>query len=462
MNRLPLRVRLVAGFVVAMLVLLTAAGAFVYWRVQYALDRDLDGELAQASAAIGPLVRPDGTVRSVRAADATATGWQVLDGRGSVLDSGGPAPEASVVADTDLDGTRTRPVTKDVGNLLPVSPQPYRVRVTALGDGHYLLVAVRRDHRDEALRELLLQLTLAGLASLAVAALVGDLLARAALRPVERYRRRAAEIAGGADGLRLDVPAGREDEITRLGHTLNDMLAALERSLDHERRFVNDASHELRTPLTLLRSRIQLTRRRARTVEEHEAVLDELAVDVTRLAELAEQLLALGATTVPGGTSDLGRVVAGVVERRRLARPVEAGDLATELAAPSAYVAVDAPALERIVTNLVDNAFTHGRPPIVVRTSSGDGRGLVQVEDAGPGMPADLLRGATGRFTRSPHARAAPGVGLGLSLVEQLVVAAGGELRLCHGGSHASHGLAGGPPCQHGPGMTVTVLIPLA
>ncbi|MFL6150745.1 MAG: hypothetical protein ACJ72B_00030, partial [Ornithinibacter sp.] len=58
MSRLPLRVRLVAGFVVAMLVLLTAAGAFVYWRVEYALDRGLDTELDQATAVITPLVGP--------------------------------------------------------------------------------------------------------------------------------------------------------------------------------------------------------------------------------------------------------------------------------------------------------------------------------------------------------------------------------------------------------------------
>ena len=82
--------------------------------------------------------------------------------------------------------------------------------------------------------------------------------------------------------------------VTRLGHTLNDMLAVLEEAVERERHFVNDASHELRTPLTLLKSRIQLARRRARSVEEHERILDELSIDVGRLAALAEDLLALG------------------------------------------------------------------------------------------------------------------------------------------------------------------------
>ena len=213
-------------------------------------------------------------------------------------------------------------LTKDLGRLLPGSGDPYRIHVTAVATDRYLLVAVGRNHRDEALRELLLQLSLAGLAALTLAALVGDLLARAALRPVERYRRRAEEISAGANGLRLDVPPGRDDEVTRLGHTLNDMLAAQEHSLEHERRFVNDASHELRTPLTLLQSRLQLARRRRRSVEEHEQVLDELTVDVARLADLADQLLTLG-THQPDRTaaSDLALTVAAVVERWRTGRP---------------------------------------------------------------------------------------------------------------------------------------------
>ena len=92
MSRLPLRVRLVAGFVVAMLVLLTAAGAFVYWRVEYALDRGLDTELDQATAVITPLIGASGSVTAADAADATGAGWQVLDENGDVLDSGGPVP----------------------------------------------------------------------------------------------------------------------------------------------------------------------------------------------------------------------------------------------------------------------------------------------------------------------------------------------------------------------------------
>jgi signal transduction histidine kinase len=460
-----------------MLVLLTVAGGFVYWRVQYALDRGLDTELASARSVITPLVGPDGSVSSPEAADATGTGWQVLDSKGRLLDSGGPAPDRALVPASGLpaDGTRTL----DVGSILPADgATPFRVEVAALqgggegGDGEgggesaYLLGGVRRDHRDEALRELLLQMALAGLGALVVASLVGDQLARLALRPVERYRRRAAEIATGSSHLRLDVPADRDDEVTRLGHTLNEMLAALQESLDRERQFVGDASHELRTPLTLLRSRIQLTRRRGRTVAEHEAALDELAVDVDRLADLAEQLLELdresASTDFSTERTDLAGVALREVARWHAAHPDRAADVVLDASTGPVSVPFDGHVHARIVTNLLGNALVHGAPPVRVSVRRDSGYAVLSVTDHGPGMPPDLLDRATRRFTRAPEARSRPGSGLGLALVEHLVTRAGGEVRLCHDDHHASTGVPADAPCLHDGRMTATVLIPLA
>lgn len=469
MSRLPLRVRLVAGFSLAMLVLLTAAGAFVYWRVEYALDRGLDAELTQATAVITPLVRPDGTVTSPEAANATGTGWQVLAHEGQVLDAGGPAPQTSLVSEAQLDRASTGTHTVDVGTFLPASDEPYRVRISTLPDqpsgspADYLLVGVRRDHRDEALRELLLQLSLAGLGALVIASVVGDLLARAALTPVERYRRRAAEIAAGAPDLRLEVPPRRNDEVTRLGHTLNEMLAALEESLDRERRFVNDASHELRTPLTLVKSRIQLARRRRRSVGEHERILEELSLDVTRLVDLSEQLLAMNEPP-PTTTAvcDAAEVVRTIVRRWTAAQPDRSRDVTVELPRGPAPTKMSTHALDRIVTNLVGNALTHGSPPVRIRVRTDGEHTVLRVSDAGHGMPPELLNQATRRFSRAAEARSRPGAGLGLAIVEQLVATAGGELRLCYAGRHRALGTSTDVACDHDAAMTVTVILPAA
>ena len=79
-----------------------------------------------------------------------------------------------------------------------------------------------------------------------------------------------------------------------------------------------------------------------------------------------------------------------------------------------------------------------------------------------PNLGPEVLARATRRFSRAPEARARPGAGLGLALVEHLVVRAGGELRLCHAGRHTSTGVATGPACGHDDRMTVTVLLPVA
>jgi signal transduction histidine kinase len=463
-SRLPLRVRLVAGFSAATLFALLAAGSFVYWRVEYALDRSLDTELRQATRSLAPLIGPDGLVSNRPAADATGVAWQVLNAKGKVLDHGGPAGKTRLVSPHRLTTVGAKPRTHNTGDLLPVSPKPYRLRVSreSVSPKRYLLVAVRRDHRDEALRELLLQLTVAGLGMMLFAAVVGERLARGALSPVERYRRRAAAIAEGAADLRLDVPEGRDDEVTRLGHTFNEMLASLEHALDRERQFVNEASHELRTPITLLTSRIQLARRRTRTPAEYENILAELEIDLDRLAGLAERLLQLGASGVATEPEacDAVSTVEDVVEQRGGAEG--APKLVVDPPDLERRIALSAVGVERILTNLLDNASMHGSPPVTVTIDSPDAAWVrIAVVDAGPGMPPQLLRTAHRRFARADTARNQPGAGLGLALVEALVTQARGGLRLCCGGRHESHGQDIPIPCDHGDAMTVTVLLPV-
>src|SRR5262249_28790155 len=99
----------------------------------------------------------------------------------------------------------------------------------------------------------------------------------------------------GATGVRLDIPDGPPDEITRLGATLNAMLDAQERAAARQHEFIDDASHELRTPLTTLSAEIELALRRPRTAAEYEQTLQRLAADASQLVELAETLLTLGA-----------------------------------------------------------------------------------------------------------------------------------------------------------------------
>lgn len=174
--RLPLRVRLVAGFSATMLLVLLAAGGFVYWRVHFALDRQVNEDLTEISTRLAPLVTGTGALSSGASASDRNEIYQVLDDQGRVLSA---SPTAG--PDPLLDATAARqalsaPVRRDLGALLPIKNHPLRAYAVPLprtgGAAAVLVVAVRRDHRDEALLELLLQLAIAGLGALVLTSAV--------------------------------------------------------------------------------------------------------------------------------------------------------------------------------------------------------------------------------------------------------------------------------------------------
>ncbi|MGC3862269.1 ATP-binding protein [Micromonospora chersina] len=468
-GRLPLRVRLVAGFAAAMLVVLSGAGAFVYLRVRYALDLRLDEDLAAQSAQLTDAART-GTPLPTAARTVPGEYWQLLDAGNHVLAASPGLPAESLLTPEQLDQALRRPVRADRGSLLPISPRPLRLYAVpvqpgvapATGQPAVTVAAVRRDQRDEALRELIGQLALANLAALAVASLVGYRLARAALAPVERYRSEAARIATGATGVRLAVPA-TDDEIARLGRTLNDMLAAQDAALDRERQFISDASHELRTPLTLLATELELALRRPRTSAELEHTIRDAAADTADLIALADALLTVGAQPVQDDTAptvDVTALVTDLVDRYRATTGAGLDTLRCQ-AAPGLTVRGDASRLGRAVTNLIDNAMRYGAPPITVTAGHVDALVRITVHDTGPGMSAAFLPHAVERFRRADTARTSPGAGLGLPIVDAIVRAHHGELRICSAGAHHRVNPLFDVPCEHDPlGTTLTVLLP--
>jgi len=463
-NRLPLRVRLVAGFAAAMLIVLTGAGAFVYLRVRYALDLRLNEDLsAQATQLVD-------TVGSGAApAVSPGTSYQLLDANNQVVAASPGLTGTSLLRPEQTATALHRGLRADRGDLFAISGHTLRLYAVPLHPGAtwpvgtpaVAVLAVRRDQRDEALRELIAQLTLANLAALAVASLVGYRLARAALTPVERYRIEAARIAAGATGVRLAVPADSHDEVARLGHTLNTMLAALETALDRERRFVNDASHELRTPLTLLSAELELALRRPRSTAELEQTVTAAAADTADLIRLAEALLTVGVQPDQADADevDLRDLLTDVVARYQVTATDTHVALHTQ-AEVTLLVRGDATRLEQVVTNLLDNAVRHGTAPITAMADRTADVIRLTVHDHGTGIDPEFLPRAAERFSRANTARTTPGTGLGLSLVDAIVAAHHGQLRICSRGAHHRTSDRFDVGCEHpATGTTITVLI---
>jgi signal transduction histidine kinase len=464
----------VAGFAGAMLVVLVAAGAFVWWRVEFALDHRLDQDLSSQTSDLQQAARRSPPAQALASLRDQGRLGQLLDANGNVLVSG-PGIVGSRPLLTPSQARQASRARLETGRGYLFSPRGHHLRILALpvggaGPARVAVSAVRLDQRDEALRELLAQLAIANLLALALASLVGYRLARAALDPVERYRAQAEQVTEGATGVRLDVPAGPADEITRLGTTLNAMLDAQQQASDRQEQFIHDASHELRTPLSTLAAEIDLALRKPRTAEEHEATLRRLAIDSTELIDLAETLLALGAlgSTAPDAREiSVADLLATAARRARSQLAAEAACTVDVQAPPGLTVHADARLLDRALGNMVDNAVRYGAGTITLaaRTAGADGGAIVlTVHDEGSGIPADFLQHAAERFRQDESSRTGPGAGLGLALVDAIATAHAGQLRICAAAHHhqrqtPSPGLAE-LRCEHpGPGTTMSLLL---
>ncbi|TFH13318.1 MAG: HAMP domain-containing histidine kinase, partial [Acidimicrobiales bacterium] len=231
---------------------------------------------------------------------------------------------------------------------------------------------------------------------------------------------------GSSGRLDVAVPGTGTDEVGRLGAAFRYMLGALALSRGEQQRLVQDAGHELRTPLTSLKTNLSVLRRHPEmTPEMRDGVLDDLDSESTELTELVNELVAVASGDLeaqPNERIDMPALAAEVAERvgRRRSRDVE-------VEVRTAAV-VDAPrsALDRAVTNLVDNAckFDQTAGPIEVVVDGG----TLTVLDRGPGIPAGEEGRIFDRFHRAESARSMPGSGLGLSIVRDVIVRAGGSV----------------------------------
>ncbi|MEV0291464.1 HAMP domain-containing sensor histidine kinase [Kribbella sp. NPDC050820] len=253
---------------------------------------------------------------------------------------------------------------------------------------------------------------------------------RAALRPVERMRGRAAAISERNLHERVPVP-GTRDVVARLASTLNDTLGRLESAADRQRGFVADAAHELRSPIASLRATLEVAAEHPDRADWQQVV--RTAADETRrLQELADDLLLVARldaqADVPKTTVDLAELV-----RRHLARRLDDEGPALVLESiEEAPVLGNEQHLDRLVRNLVDNATQHAAGQVVVRILGAPTEAVLQVDDDGPGIPEADREWVFERFTRLDESRSrdAGGVGLGLAIAREIAVRHGGTLTL--------------------------------
>ncbi|MFF7166393.1 sensor histidine kinase [Streptomyces sp. NPDC008086] len=254
---------------------------------------------------------------------------------------------------------------------------------------------------------------------LGVVAGVTWLVTRRALRPVEGIRTEMAAITASEDlARRVPVP-DTHDEVARLALTTNETLAALQTSVERQRRFVADASHELRSPIASLRTQLEVG-----TAHPELLDLDGAVQDTVRLQDLASDLLLLArldAGERPGDTRfDLGA----------LAREQTEGRAGVTVDAEAVAVAGSRAQVGRVLTNLLDNAGRHARSAVTVTVQRQGEWAVVAVADDGDGVAEADRERIFERFVRLDEARSRDdgGAGLGLAIARDVAVRHGGTL----------------------------------
>jgi two-component system sensor histidine kinase MprB len=310
-------------------------------------------------------------------------------------------------------------------NDTTIGGQHARVYTTQLTAGAAVQAVASLESVDRTLGHLAVGLLLVSLGGVALAAGLGLLVARAALRPVKQLTAAAEHVARTRDLSRRIEEEG-SDELSRLGASFNTMLEALGESQRAQRQLVADASHELRTPLTSLRTNVEVladadalsSEDRARLLHDVVTQLDELTVLVSDLVDLArgDEPMAINEDV------RLDLLVAGAVERARRHSPDRRFSMDLE---PCLVHGVPA-RLDRAVSNLLDNAakWSAGGGEIEVTVRGGE----VSVRDHGPGIEDADLPFIFDRFYRARSARGLPGSGLGLAIVRQVAESHGGEV----------------------------------
>jgi two-component system OmpR family sensor kinase len=447
-RQLSLRTRLILGVIVLAAVGLVAADVATYSSLRSFLIDQTDSSLDAAHHAVDALVRHD------------PAGFEISNAvRGDYVGARAPSgatrvgyaprfygekkpPPPALPKKISLPTTASGPDNELVSYFTAGATRGgghYRVRAWTNGDSPYtLLLAQPLSSVDATLHRLLwIELLVTALVLAALAAL-GLWVVQLGLRPLTAIAETAAKIGAGDLTQRIE----REDdrtEIGRLGRALNAMLAqieagyrAREASERKLRRFVADASHELRTPLAAVRAYAELYGRGA---AERPADLERSMAGISRESErmslLVEDLLLL-ARLDEGRPLEQERVRLDELVREAIdaARAVDP-DRPLESELEEAVVIGDHDRLRQVVDNLLANvrAHTPAGTPARLSVSCNGATALVEVADEGPGLDEEQVEHVFERFFRTDasRARASGGVGLGLSIVDAVVRAHGGE-----------------------------------
>lgn len=341
---------------------------------------------------------------------------QFLDRRGSIIyRSPSLGPDSLVFPDT----IRYNAITLTTSEL---DGQFIRIAATRDRNFTYIIGYPLSDLRDLLDNLYVIFLILIPIA-LAVSIVGGLALAKKSLQPVDEITRHARRITAENLDQVIAVP-NVDDEIGRLGATINNMIRRLHESFARVQQFSADASHELRTPLTVVRGEIELALRTTKSPDEYRRVLESILEETLRLTSIIDNLLTLAKADQGKAHADLTEVELHHLVEELYEDSVilaEGKNIALTMKSNTPITIVgDRGRLRQLFLNLVDNAvkYTPQGGSVTLSLERRDNAAVFEVVDTGVGIPESELGKIFDRFYRVDKARSRDlgGTGLGLSI----------------------------------------------
>ena len=297
-------------------------------------------------------------------------------------------------------------------------------------------VASPLDSTETALATLRLTLFVLFPITVLLTGIMGALLAKLTLRPVDSMIRTIHDITAENMKLKLTIPDTR-DEIMKLAETFNDMLSRLDRAFTSQKQLFEDLSHELKTPLTVLKGEFEVMLKKMRSKEEYESLLKSGLEEIDKISKLADNLLMLASFESKRILPDRKRLDLGLLLQ---AAVNSAGKLANQKSVEIALSGVsggivingDEQQLKLMVLNLVDNAvkYTPSGGRVTVSFEHGKEAVRIKVSDTGRGIAGNELPHIFDRFYRVEKSRSSGGFGLGLSIAKSIAEAHDGHIEV--------------------------------
>jgi signal transduction histidine kinase len=291
-----------------------------------------------------------------------------------------------------------------------------------------LIYASPTEHLRHELMEAVRFYVLSSLVLLAATGLLLALLLRLGLTPLRELAHSASRVSASSWEFVPTENAMRTRELVPIISSIRHLLAGLREAFERQRRFTGDAAHELKTSLAVLKSSVQLMTLGCRNAEEYEKGLIDLAVDVQRMEDLTERMLALARVEEEplkaAEVLDLGEVLRPLMQRLRAFAELKEITIRLVEQGPC-LVSMHPSDAEILTSNLLMNAVQHSTPEteVTLSVTSRNGVAEIRVSDRGDGIPDSALPHLFERFYRADASRSreSGGTGLGLAICKAIV-----------------------------------------